>query len=695
MKFLQHSSKDTPTFPLCQRVVSGIEPWRWPTLLLLAMGIGRMVVQDTAIAGDQTGDGASAYGQSLRRPNVVLILADDLGWSDTTLYGQTSYYRTPNIARLADRGMTFTRAYAASPLCSPTRASILTGWSPARHGITAPQCHLPVIRLEPTVPASAAAKQRAVQPNSVTRLATSHTTIAEVLRDAGYATGHFGKWHLGPEPHSPLEHGFDVDVPHWHGPGPAGSYVAPWKFPDFDHDPGVPNQHIEDRMALEAVKFMREHQNEPFFLNYWMFSVHAPFDAKAELVERYRNEVNTRDEQQCPTYAAMIESMDDAIGTLLDEIDRLGIADNTILIFASDNGGNAYSLVDDTRPTSNRPLRGGKATMWEGGLRTPAAIVWPGEVVAGSTSDALVQSMDYFPTLLEMLSVAPERPLPCDGVSLVPILRGHPCEREAIFTYFPHNPPVPDWIGPAISVHRDRWKLIRVFHDEIDDQHEHRLFDLADDIGETTDVSSRHPELVAELDALIEEHLQDTGAVVPQRNPAFRVEAYDPESEGRPAAKFVPGTAKKPQSPTTIGSPTKPGPPKLGPPVAGWRGGNCQLSQDDETLVIDSRNRDPQLRHRLVEPLTPGRYTLSFRLASTSEGTGQVFWKSADQPYAGQRSETFEITHDGSPHSYTVSFEPKSELSSIRFDPARGLGRIQWFDIRLLDASGQTVASWP
>ena len=253
-------------------------------------------------------------------------------------------------------------------------ASLLTGLSPARIGITAPNCHLPKVALVASETTSASPNKKATTPDSATRLDTKYTTLAEMFRDHGYATAHFGKWHLGAEPYSPREHGFDLDVPHWPGPGPAGSYVAPWKFPDFD--PNTPNEHIEDRMAKEAVKFMTEHQNEPFFLNYWMFSVHAPFDAKADLIEQYKTHVDPQDPQRSPTYAAMIESMDDAVGTLLDTLDRLDIADNTIIVFASDNGGNMYNEVDGTT-TTNAPL-GGKATMYEGGVRGPAVVVYPG-----------------------------------------------------------------------------------------------------------------------------------------------------------------------------------------------------------------------------------------------------------------------------------------------------------------------------
>lgn len=292
-------------------------------------------------------------------PNVVLILADDLGWSDTTLFGTTRLYQTPNIERLAARGMTFTHAYSSSPLCSPTRASILTGLSPARTGITSPACHLPQVSLQATEGSNAPPNKRAILPNTATRFDTQYYTLAEALKDNGYATGHFGKWHLGPAPYSPLEHGFDVDVPHWPGPGPAGSYVAPWKFPDFD--PNTPDEHIEDRMAVEAVAFLETHRDEPFFLNYWMFSVHAPFDAKQSLIDDYRTRIDPNDPQRCPTYAAMIESMDDAVGTLLDTLDRLQIADTDAVLPIPNPSFD---------PTKYRPELEGKGSL-KGGANAP------------------------------------------------------------------------------------------------------------------------------------------------------------------------------------------------------------------------------------------------------------------------------------------------------------------------------------
>lgn len=327
-------------------------------LLALILAAGSVRAADAPTAAD--------------RPNIVFILADDLGWADTTLYGHTKLYRTPNIDRLAKQGMTFTRAYSASPLCSPTRSSIMTGLNPARTGITSPNCHLPQVVLEAEPGKKGPPGSKSVSPTVVTRLKTDYYTLAEALKEAGYATAHFGKWHLGPQPYSPLQQGFDVDLPHWPGPGPAGSYVAPWKFRDFD--PQSPGQHIEDRMAKEAVAFMEKNKDKPFFVNYWMFSVHAPFDAKKELIEKYRGLVRPDNPQRSPTYAAMVESMDDAVGTLLDTLERLGIAKRTIVVFFSDNGGNMYNTIDETSPTSNAPLRGGKATVYEGGVRVPCVV---------------------------------------------------------------------------------------------------------------------------------------------------------------------------------------------------------------------------------------------------------------------------------------------------------------------------------
>lgn len=456
---------------------------------------------------------------SAEKPNVIFLLADDLGWADTTLYGETKLYETPNLERLAARGMTFTRAYTANPLCSPTRSSILTGLHPARTGLTAPNCHTPTIVLEASAQESAAPDKKLTRYQSVTRLDPKYETIAERFQSEGYATAHFGKWHLGAEPYSPLEHGFDIDIPHWHGPGPAGSFVAPWKFPDFAEK--YPQEHIEDRMGDEAVAFLEAHRDRPFFLNYWQFSVHAPFDAKADLIEKYRGKVDPSDEQRSPTYAAMVQSLDDNVGKILDALDRLEIADRTILVFFSDNGGNMYNEVDGTTPTSNRPLRGGKGNNWDGGVRVPAVIVWPGELEVGSRSDELITSTDFYPTLLEMSGLEASSDQIFDGVSLVPVLRGGTLEREGIFTFFPHSTKVPDTLPPSAAFYSGPWKLLRLFHQGENGAHEHRLFHLEEDIGERNDHAEEDPARVAELAKRLDAFLADTGAVYPNANPNY------------------------------------------------------------------------------------------------------------------------------------------------------------------------------
>lgn len=481
-----------------------------------------------------------AQSASPKKMNVVFILADDLGWSDVTLYGNTKYYETPNIERLAARGMTFTKAYSASPLCSPTRASILTGQTPARNGVTAPTAHTNKVLLKATRPEEGPQNSKAIVCTSATRLDNTLPTLGKLVKESGYNTGHFGKWHLGKEPYTPLEHGFDVDVPHWYGPGPAGSFVAPWKFPDFEEN--YPNEHLEDRMTDEAIKWMRSLDLEkPFFMNYWQFSVHAPFDAKESLVKYYRTKTDLTDLQHSATYAAMVHSLDDAVGRLLDEIDRLGISENTAIVFFSDNGGNMYNGIVDslpsgekylTSPTSNRPLRGGKATMYEGGVRVPCVVVWPGLAKPGSRTDAMVQSTDFYPTILNQLGIALPENYTVDGKDITPALKGEDFDRGPIFTYFPHQPRVPNWLPPSVSVHQEDWKLIRIFNFGENNKHEYLLYNLKWDIGETNNLAKQFPDKVKELDALIEAHLNDADAVIPIPNPAFNPEKFRPQDVG-------------------------------------------------------------------------------------------------------------------------------------------------------------------
>lgn len=471
---------------------------------------------------------ATHAGES--RPNVIVILADDLGWRDTTVYG-SQFYETPNIARLAERGMTFTNAYSASPLCSPTRASVLTGLWPARLRFTTPAGHLPKVVLDPKVPDQARPDRKAVTPQTRTRLPNKYVTYAEVLKNADYATAFMGKWHLGRAPYLPEHQGFEEVVGGRGHPGPPGGYFAP--FPKIDTIPNAKlGEHIDDILGREAVAFIKDHRDGPFLLNFWPYSVHAPFQAKLDLIEKYGAKADSDEPQNCPTMGAMIETMDKNIGKVLDALDRLGIADETIIIFTSDNGGNMYSEVDGVVPTSNAPLRNGKGSIYEGGQRVPLIVVWPGVVEPGSDSDTVVTSVDYFPTLLEMLELQVTEEVAFDGVSLVPLLNGSgTLDREAIFCHFPHYVPATGNL-PSTSVRRGDWKLIRFYADGEDQTDRFELYNLTDDPGERNDLSAEKPELVAELDRLIDDFNRETDALLPAANPNYRPATTDQVENG-------------------------------------------------------------------------------------------------------------------------------------------------------------------
>jgi len=269
--------------------------------------------------------------------------------------------------------------------------------------------------------------------------------------------------------------------------------------------------------------------------------VHAPFNAKESLVKYYRTKTDLNDLQHSPTYAAMVHSLDQAVGRLLDEIDRLGISEKTAIIFFSDNGGNMYDGIVDslpsgekflTSPTSNRPLRGGKATMYEGGVRVPCVVVWPGITTPGTQTDVAIQSTDFYPTILNQLNIDLPENYSIDGFDITPALKQNSFKRGPIFTYFPHNPKVPDWLPPSVAVHSGDWKLIRIFHQGADFAHDYQLYNLRWDIGEASNLAVVYPEKVEELDKLIETHLNDARTVVPLPNPRFDPEKYHPEKIG-------------------------------------------------------------------------------------------------------------------------------------------------------------------
>jgi arylsulfatase A-like enzyme len=602
--------------------------------------------------------GPASYAEAPRRPNIVFILADDLGWADLGCYG-SKFHHTPNIDALARRSLRFTQAYAASPLCSPTRASILTGLYPARIGITNPSCHLKEVILEEKLEASAPTTARVLQPISATRLKREYFSLSKALQEAGYRTGHFGKWHLGGEPYDPLHHGFDVDFPHWDGAGPAGSYLAPWKFPQ-DLLQGKAGEHIEDRVSREVVKFIRANQDRPFFVNYWCFSVHAPWDAKKELVEKYRKIADPRSPQRNPVYAAMIHSLDEAVGRVVKTIDDLGLAERTIFVFFSDNGGvdwHDQRMKDlwgmDDPPTSNSPLRAGKASLYEGGTREPCLVLWPGVTKPGGISDALVQSTDFYPTVLEMVGLRPRAGLKLDGISFVPALKGAPAARDAVFCHFPHrNLNQADDQSPGAYVRQGDWKLIRRFCGNRDQTDRFELYDLRNDIGESKNVATTNPEKVKQLNGLLEGFLKETRAVVPKPNPAY-----------------VRGDR--------------------------WSAGtDAKLEVREHIAIVESTGGRPTLQLLEAPPAT-GTLRLRFRMRASQGRGGLVLWGTSREPgFAATRTVKFEPKRDGRWHDYEVRFAPENLLRQLRIDGSLAPAKREFEWIRLCKEDSTVIQAW-
>lgn len=472
----------------------------------------------------------SADALAAQPPNIVFFLADDLGQRDLGSYGST-FYETPNLDRLAREGARFTDAYAACPVCSPTRASIMTGQWPQRMGITdyigAPARPEQWKRNTPSRPAPYA-----------DRLALDTPTLAKAMKAAGYATFFAGKWHLGPEGFWPEDQGFDINLGGTDRGGPYGGkrYFSPYGNPRLPDGPD--GEHLPDRLATETAKFIDANRDRPFFAYYCFYDVHTPLMARDDLRKKYEEKRarlglvakwgreeprDVRLVQEHAVYAAMVEAMDLAVGKVLAKLDELGLGKNTIVIFTSDNGGLSTS---EGWPTSNLPLRGGKGWMYEGGIREPLIVRWPSVVKPGSVVSTPVSSPDFFPTLLDVAGAKPQPGQVLDGVSLVPVLKGGTLPERALFWHYPHYGNQGG--APSAAIRRGDWKLIEWLEDG-----RVELFNLAQDLAETNDLAAQEPQRVAELPAELHAWQKEVGAKFPIPNPN-----YDPaEPNGRSAAR--------------------------------------------------------------------------------------------------------------------------------------------------------------
>lgn len=453
------------------------------------------------------------------RPNVVFILADDLGWRDLSIQGST-FYETPNIDRIGREGMRFKQGYATCQVCSPSRASIMTGKYPARLAITD--------WIGAAEGTDWKRNTKLLPAHYHHQLSQDETTLAEAFKEGGYRTFFAGKWHLGGEGSFPEDHGFDINVGGHHRGSPPGGFFSPYSNPKMESGPN--GEYLPLRLGKETSKFIEEHKDEPFLAYLSFYMVHAPLETTQSLWSKYRDKASrqpkpdhrfvidrtspVRQVQDNPVYGGMVEAMDQAVGMVLETLDRLGLADNTIVVFTSDNGGVS---AGDGKATSNLPLRGGKGRQWEGGIREPYFIKWPGVVAGNSASDVPAIGTDFYPTLMEMvgLPLRPEQHV--DGVSLVPVLKGGTIKKRPLFWHYPHYG---NQGGEPSSIMREGdWKLI-FYHED----GRCELYHLPNDPGEQNDLSSENKERVTEMFEKLVAWMQSTDARMPYLNPAFSEE---------------------------------------------------------------------------------------------------------------------------------------------------------------------------
>jgi arylsulfatase A len=471
-----------------------------------------MTVGITALLIQYSCTGNKAKEMKGTRPNIVFILADDMGWADLPVYGNR-FNEAPNLTRMAANGIRFTNAYAACPVCSPTRASIMSGQYPARVGII------------DFIPGHWRPFEEVIVPRNRTQyLPLEIYTLGELMKDAGYATAYFGKWHLGGAAYYPKHQGFDVSNVYQ-----GGGY---FDYSDRMEVPIVVDSGVVLSEALTnlGLNFIEDHKDRSFFLYLAHFDVHVQLDADSLLIQKYLRKPKVDGYPCNAVYAAMVEQVDNSVGRILERLDELGLAENTLVVYFSDNGGlisrfdrnpllagpRQHIYADDTLlyiASSNAPLRAEKGTVYEGGIREPMIVQWPGTIPAGHVNDAIISSVDFFPTFAELTGVDLPGTQVFDGESFVPLLAGG--EQEADRAVFWHYP-VYHHDFPASVIRKGDWKLVHYLNNDT-----RYLYNLAEDIGETNDLSKQYPDKSDELYRLLEEWRKDAGAELPVPNPGF------------------------------------------------------------------------------------------------------------------------------------------------------------------------------
>ncbi len=433
-----------------------------------------------------------------KKTNVILFLVDDMGWTDASCLG-SDLYKTPHLDKLVSDGMMFTNGYASSTVCSPTRASIVTGKYPAS------------LRLTDWIEGHQKPFAKMKIPKWNQKLDIEEVTIAEMFKKNHYKTIHLGKWHLGEDPKYWPEHqGFDINIGGYSAGSPKADggqgYFSPYHNPRMSN--GNKGEYLTDRLANEAVSFIKKNKTKPFFMNLWLYNVHMPLQAKKEVVQKYKSKINKGMTHNNATYAAMIEHMDDALGAVVQALKETGLENNTIVVFHSDNGGHL-------KPTSNAPLRSGKGDLYEGGVRVPLVFKWPLKIKAGAVSNELAISADIMPTLLSLVNNKYKMPKGVDGIDLSPALLEHKkLDREAIYWHYPHYHK--GGAKPYSAIRKGDWKLIQIYEEDM-----LQLYNLKEDLGETKNVAIQNTKKVKELLQDLNQWKQDVGAQLPTPNPDY------------------------------------------------------------------------------------------------------------------------------------------------------------------------------
>jgi arylsulfatase A len=587
--------------------------------------------------------------------NFLVILLDDAGWQDLGFSGN-DFAETPHLDKLAARSMVFKQGYATHPFCCPTRQSMVSGQWPAR---TAWQ------RAEEVSPRAADGGGPPWCPASAfawTKNTPEFTSLAEALKSKGYRTGHIGKWHFAGKGRdtSPEAEGFDVNFGGHHEVGAVKNFFAP-----FEGLPGnvesKPGEYLTDRLTDETLAFIRDNKDRPFFVQLWHYAPHDPIQAPEAIVEKYRKKSREMGNDQLnPTYAAMLESIDTGVGRIFSELEKLGIADNTVILLASDNGGvRSFGFIPVARLD---PLRGEKGVVYEGGVRVPIAIHWPGKTRAASSSEHPVSVLDFYPTILDIAGVPLPENQPVDGVSLAPLLRGEAQDELKERPNFWYNVTKGlkedgTFFQPVAAVRKGDFKLIKQFPDKLE------LYHLAKDPSEKHNLAEKQSGRTERMERLLDRWLKDTGVALPVANPdydpSFTISRQVPNetlpADAKPLLSWQPGAED-----------------------GGWSAGQMVLTEKiDGVLRITAKGGYPSIRTGLKQALAEGRYAVQVRLRVPTSGRIRF---SCGGRKAGADVVEFNPRRDGEWHTLTGIFQTKGEVDTLTLAGPTHLKEIGFYD---------------